>query len=273
MTELIGPWLADHEFFAQTMPILDGPARALHGVPADRLEPPSLPLAPRASGARAGRAGRDPARRLSAIGALLRPRLRRVRGPPAGGWDSWTPRSSCSTAITTAFSAIRPSSVASSASRPGDEYRTLQVRKKVPLMIRLPHGEKAGVRTVTGGHLDIAPTVLSLLGIRHESGLMLGRDLTQGTELPRGVPGRQLHGRDDLVRPPRRADGRHVLRGQDRAPRRLRRRPRTQRREARARLEVSDLVVRGDLVPSLHASGVGRGDNRVARRGVRTLTK
>jgi hypothetical protein len=38
-----------------------------------------------------------------------------------------------------------------------------------------------------------------------------------------------------------------------------------QRREARARLEVSDLVVRGDLVPSLLASRVGRGDNRVGQ--------
>jgi hypothetical protein len=39
-----------------------------------------------------------------------------------------------------------------------------------------------------------------------------------------------------------------------------------QRREARNRLEISDLVVRGDLIPSLHAAGVGRGDDRVARR-------
>ena len=50
-----------------------------------------------------------------------------------------------------------------------------------------------------------------------------------------------------------------------------------QRREARNRLEVSDLVIRGNLIQSLHASGVSRGDNRVGqsrdgtegRRGVR----
>jgi hypothetical protein len=54
-----------------------------------------------------------------------------------------------------------------------------------------------------------------------------------------------------------------------------------QRREARTRLEVSDLVIRGNLVQSLHASGVGRGDDRVVRarngadgrRGVRAPTQ
>jgi phosphoglycerol transferase MdoB-like AlkP superfamily enzyme len=154
----------------------------------------------------------------------------------------------------------------------GDEYRTLQVRKKVPMLIRLPHGEKAGVRTVTGGHLDIAPTLLSLLGIRHESGLMLGQDLTQaqsslvvfrdgsftdGTTWYAHRVGLTA-GTCYAVKTGQRVDCALVA---------------EQRGEARARLEVSDLIVRGDLVPSLHAAGVGRGDDRVARRGVRTLTK
>jgi phosphoglycerol transferase MdoB-like AlkP superfamily enzyme len=159
---------------------------------------------------------------------------------------------------------------------PGDEYRTLQVRKKVPLMIRLPHAVKAGIKTVTGGHLDIAPTVLSLLGIRHESGLMLGRDLTQeqsslvvfrdgsftdGTTWYVHRVGLTA-GTCYAVKTGRRVDCTAVH---------------DQRREARNRLEVSDLVIRGNLIQSLHASGISRGDNRVGqsrdgtegRRGVR----
>ena len=61
-----------------------------------------------------------------------------------------------------------------------DEYRTMQVRKNVALLIRLPHAQEAGASTVTGGHVDIAPTVLGLLGIEDERRVMLGQDLTQG---------------------------------------------------------------------------------------------
>jgi phosphoglycerol transferase MdoB-like AlkP superfamily enzyme len=135
------------------------------------------------------------------------------------------------------------------------------------------------VKTVTGGHLDIAPTLLSLLGIRHESGLMLGRDLTKGqsslvvfrdgsfTDGSTWYAHRvgSTAGTCYAVTTGRRVDCAVVA---------------AQRREARARLEVSDLVVRGDLVPSLHAARVGRGDDRVVRartgadgrRGVPTPT-
>jgi phosphoglycerol transferase MdoB-like AlkP superfamily enzyme len=59
-----------------------------------------------------------------------------------------------------------------------DEYSSFRIEKRVPLVIRLPYA--AAVKTVatTGGHLDIAPTLLSLLGIGTEEGVMLGRDLT-----------------------------------------------------------------------------------------------
>ena len=53
-----------------------------------------------------------------------------------------------------------------------------RTRRRIPLMIRLPHGKAAGTRTVTGGLLDLAPTLLSLLG---RDGLLepsLGHDLT-----------------------------------------------------------------------------------------------
>ena len=50
------------------------------------------------------------------------------------------------------------------------------MRRRVPLMIRLPHAELAGEREVPGGHLDLAPTVLSLTGLEDAPGPWLGRN-------------------------------------------------------------------------------------------------
>lgn len=57
------------------------------------------------------------------------------------------------------------------------EYHTWMLQQRLPLIIHLPHGEAAGVRQVSGGQLDIAPTVLSLLGVIDEKNVMLGSDL------------------------------------------------------------------------------------------------
>jgi phosphoglycerol transferase MdoB-like AlkP superfamily enzyme len=63
-----------------------------------------------------------------------------------------------------------------------DRFRNM---KHVPFMVRLPGGAHAERRSeVGGGHVDIAPTLLSLLGIEGEGRVMLGRDLT--------APGRAL---------------------------------------------------------------------------------
>ena len=64
----------------------------------------------------------------------------------------------------------------------GSAYHHLLVKKKLPFLIRLPSGKGAGVRTVAGGHLDISPTLLSLLGIENGAEIMLGRDLTTAGE-------------------------------------------------------------------------------------------
>jgi phosphoglycerol transferase MdoB-like AlkP superfamily enzyme len=61
---------------------------------------------------------------------------------------------------------------------PGDGFRMVQTRKNLPLLVRFPQGKGAGMRTRPGGHLDIAPTVLSLLGIVDDKSVMLGSDLT-----------------------------------------------------------------------------------------------
>jgi phosphoglycerol transferase MdoB-like AlkP superfamily enzyme len=52
------------------------------------------------------------------------------------------------------------------------------LKKKVPLLIRLPGGTASAERRAAGGHLDIAPTVMALLGITEPASPMLGRDLT-----------------------------------------------------------------------------------------------
>jgi len=60
-----------------------------------------------------------------------------------------------------------------------NEFYKFKVEKKVPFIVRLPGGAGAKQMTVTGGHLDIAPTLLSLLGFSAQEGAMLGKDLLQ----------------------------------------------------------------------------------------------
>ena len=131
------------------------------------------------------------------------------------------------------------------------EYGHLLVRKKVPLIVRLPHGEGRGVRRVTGGHLDIAPTLLSLLGIVDENKVMLGEDLTRG--------------KDSLVvfRDGSFVDGTHFFLNRFGAISNSicyeLETSRTidctfleeQRRKALTHMEISDLIVRNDLIPAL----------------------
>jgi len=63
----------------------------------------------------------------------------------------------------------------------GDEgYRRILARKRIPLIIRLPEGRHAGVFDTPGGHLDIAPTLESLLGVADSQSVMFGQDLTAG---------------------------------------------------------------------------------------------
>ena len=132
-----------------------------------------------------------------------------------------------------------------------DEYRRLAVRKKVPLLIRLPHGQAAGVQRVTGGHVDVAPTLLSLLGVDSDADVMLGEDLTRGADsLVVFRDSSFVDGTHHLVRQVGRIarftcyevkTGRvvdcHSLKDRHRA--------------ALERLKVSDAVIRGDLIPAL----------------------
>ncbi len=61
---------------------------------------------------------------------------------------------------------------------PASRFELWRFRRRVPLLIRLPHQRLAGPRDTPGGHLDITPTVLSLAGLDGMTGAWLGRDLT-----------------------------------------------------------------------------------------------
>jgi phosphoglycerol transferase MdoB-like AlkP superfamily enzyme len=135
-----------------------------------------------------------------------------------------------------------------------NEYHHFRVVKRTPVLIRLPGGEAVGEYTGTSSHLDIAPTVLSLLGVDDRSTVMLGRDLTR--------PGEPLAAFRDASF----ADGLHYFVnrfGRTGASRcyeaataeRIDCAPlEAARREARERLELSDLIVQGDLIPALTAA-------------------
>ena len=104
-----------------------------------------------------------------------------------------------------------------------NEYHHFRVVKRTPVLIRLPGGAAAGEYTGTSSHLDVAPTVLSLLGIDDRSTVMLGRDLTRPGRAAGRLPGRQLRGRLALLRQPfRTSRGVALLRGGDRRAHRLR---------------------------------------------------
>jgi lipoteichoic acid synthase len=249
LSELIGPWLSDREFFAQTLPFLqEQPSPVMAFLfSSSNHHPYDLPASEQILdvGALEGtllgsylhsvhyfdRAFGELIDNLRAV-RLLDQTMVVVYGDHQG------------------FLGDPPELASLLGLSQWGEYERFKIRKKVPFFIRLPHGAHASVREVAAGHLDIAPTILSLLGIVDEGATMLGRDLTRQ--------------RDSLVvfRDGSFADGYHYLvqrlgslgpacyeaasgRSVDCALLEAR------RREARERLEVSDLIVQGNLIPSL----------------------
>lgn len=134
------------------------------------------------------------------------------------------------------------------------QYDSFQLRKRVPLLIRLPERLASGVRAVRGGHIDIAPTILNLIGIIPDDIVMFGKDLTQGTDSfvvfrdGSFVDGKHLFlngfGTISTSRCYEVASGKLFdcgpLEGK--------------RRDALEQLEMSDLILRGNLIPFLRAA-------------------
>lgn len=60
----------------------------------------------------------------------------------------------------------------------------------VPLLVHIPGMDAAETVSVTGGHIDVMPTLLHLLGIENEGGIMFGQNLLCATE---GIVYQQTH--------------------------------------------------------------------------------
>ncbi len=132
-------------------------------------------------------------------------------------------------------------------------------RYRVPLVIRLPGARVRGVMYQPGGHTDITPTVLGLLGVGIGAGPWLGRDLLADDEPSRLFTRSGVVANDDLV-------GLDVSRcftwaATPTSCERLR----GLREHARAALRLSDRLIDGDLVEDL-ASAVERRDSAVVAR-------
>ncbi|HVY61111.1 MAG TPA: sulfatase-like hydrolase/transferase, partial [Planctomycetota bacterium] len=105
---------------------------------------------------------------------------------------------------------------------PADAERHRLAERRVPLLVRLPGGAHAGPRATLGGQIDVAPTILALLGIeRSAMPAALGLDLTAGLD-------RLVAFRDG---PP--------LGGSA--------------ADARAEVAASDAIIRANLVPEIRA--------------------
>jgi phosphoglycerol transferase MdoB-like AlkP superfamily enzyme len=129
------------------------------------------------------------------------------------------------------------------------EYRYWEAQNQIPLIIHLPGDANAGVQAVTAGHLDVAPTVLNLLGIENHDMVTLGRDLTQGKdELVVFRSGSFVLADTLCVSPngsPATATCHNTRTGERLDPARF-----TARfDEARKRLDVSDALIDGNLIP------------------------
>jgi len=129
------------------------------------------------------------------------------------------------------------------------EYKYFEAQNQIPLIIHLPGDANAGVRSVTAGHLDIAPTVLNLLGIDKHDMVTLGRDLTQGKdELVVFRSGSFIVADTLCVSPngtPATASCHNTRTGERLEPSRFT----AQFDQARKRLEVSDALIDGNLIP------------------------
>lgn len=133
------------------------------------------------------------------------------------------------------------------------EYDLFRTRKRVPFLIHLPHGQAAGARTVTGGHLDITPTILGLLGIDDAPAVMLGRDLTRRyTPLVVFRDGGFADGQHYFVNRfgSASASSCYEMASGQRLPCES---LEETRRASRRRLEVSDAIMHGDLIPILRS--------------------
>jgi lipoteichoic acid synthase len=131
------------------------------------------------------------------------------------------------------------------------ELDRFRAQKRIPFIVKLPGAEKADTFPVTGGHLDITPTLLGLLGIYEENAVLLGRDLTtEQEEFATFRDGSFIDHQHLFLNRfgPLSASSCYEVRSGNRidCARLIAR-----REEALAQLRTSDLILQGDLISSL----------------------
>jgi lipoteichoic acid synthase len=132
-----------------------------------------------------------------------------------------------------------------------NELDRFLTRKRIPFLVRLPRGEGARDFTAPAGEIDIAPTLLSLLGVVDARTVMLGRDLTaDGPALVAFRNGSFVSDEHCLIN--------RLGSSSDRSCYDLATGARIdcgllerERRQALGRLAMSDAILKNDLVPSL----------------------
>jgi phosphoglycerol transferase MdoB-like AlkP superfamily enzyme len=136
------------------------------------------------------------------------------------------------------------------ARQPGFDARYWQAENRLAFMIHLPGDAAAGPRTMSAGQLDIAPTVLNLLGVENPRMVTLGRDLTQGKDKLVVMRTGSFVLADTVCVTPtaeiaheecRTLSGNAPLPAEHFKPR---------FEEARKRLDTSDLIISGNLIPA-----------------------
>lgn len=60
---------------------------------------------------------------------------------------------------------------------PADEATWMPFERRVPMLIRLPHGEHAGVQKQIASQVDITPTILDLLGVQPRNAFLMGSSM------------------------------------------------------------------------------------------------
>jgi lipoteichoic acid synthase len=137
-----------------------------------------------------------------------------------------------------------------------DRFQYWRTRRRVPMMIRLPDAAFAGPIAVAAGHADTAPTVLSLLGVPRDP-VMLGTDLTSGT-VPLVVFRNGSLAADDtyLINDPAIGELPSCF-AMATAQRLSCASLDARRREALERIQASDRIIRGGLVPEIETGQPG----------------
>jgi lipoteichoic acid synthase len=158
----------------------------------------------------------------------------------------------------------RPKNVAELiGSVPQDPAAWMDLERRVPLLLRFPGGAHAGTHTAPGGQLDLAPTLLRLLGVENPPAAFLGRDLLAAPGTPRTVilPGGAAIGEALRWFPPGRLSGREDGYCVDAVAGELPpERCADLAERARAELAASEAVIRGNLAAALADAPLAAGE-------------